>query len=225
MPFYAFDSNAPGTPTVHVDVWIATRTARGNPTCGCCGSIFTIVAANSPGSTTHFAHPKGAQCPLMAVYAVPYVNLATIPKNAAAAAALRTSFNQNVERAFNKCSSIAQNLSFSEFRTCFDNLHMHNAWEYNALSLEYIPYVLLCFTDLFSARRHYRPDDFYFMLEPRPNLGDLWIRPHITPQRILQVFPVMGRVVHIPILNDLLTYPANVPAAFNPIGNHIRTRL
>lgn len=225
MSFYAFDSSAPNSDAVHIDDWLASRTTRGKPICGCCSATFTIVAANSLSTSAHFAHPPGAVCHTIGRNAVPYDHLKQIPRDTSVAQNLRKEFGLHVEHIFNKCSGLAKNLSFKEFVDCFDEFHKAGAWEYHGLTLEYIPYLLLCFRDIFKARPPYRDLDFYFLLEPRTNLGDLWIRPQTTAQRILQVYPSSGRIVYHQIMSDIASTSPTVPTGFARTASSIRSKL
>jgi len=225
VPFYAFDSRARAAAAVHIHQWLETRTYRGDPFCGCCGSRLHIAAAHSPATSAHFAHPRSSSCPLSSRYAIPFHRFAAIPRSPSHAASLRAGFDRHLEQVFNKCAFLADNLSFSEFLGCFEAFHTTRGWEYAGLTLEYLPYVLLCFQDLFPSRLPYRAEDFYFLVEPRINIGDLWIRPAMVAQQVLQVYPASGRVLRHPIVPDLAHFSMTAPTAFARTARTVRGRL
>lgn len=86
------------------------------------------------------------------------------------------------------CNAIAQHVKFGEFKTMLSNASRIGLWSSKGLTLEYVPYILMClYPKLTSKGSKLRGIDSFFMLDPSiQQLDDLWNKSNLIPQKLYQ---------------------------------------
>ena len=128
---------------------------------------------------------------------------------------LREEIKNNLYTIFLTCNALSEGLKYTEFKELIIKANKKAIWDYKGLKLNYIPYILILFHDMFYAKgSKLRDEKFYFVLEPSiKSFDDLWNRKDYIKQYIWKISPDKGilDIIHIaPVLDPVPEWFKNV---------------
>ncbi|GHS89610.1 hypothetical protein FACS189487_10170 [Campylobacterota bacterium] len=205
MSFIAIDPNTGNTQGV--DWFHLNRKKIG--LCPVCDAEMELRAESSVTTTVHFWHGIGAICPSIKKNRKKYENLPPSSIDEQAGLRLRTEAREHIYTIYQACNAIVDGLKYAEFRDLIAKASEKNIWDYKGFRLNYIPYVLVTFHDMFFAKgSKLRDDKYYIVLEPTIQyLDDLWNKPQSIKQAVWKVSPDKGVIETLSIKPTLDPVP------------------
>ncbi|MCY7773449.1 hypothetical protein MOF05_07740 [Bacillus haynesii] len=169
------------------------------PICIICGHNLYVRANSSPGSSAHFAHYPGSNCPSIQYNREKYDSLQPVEKDYQNAKKLKKHLINNMWPVYQKCKSIfGQGFRQKDFQKMILKASERNIWFYKGMTLKYLPYVLLVNYGVFQKEDH-RKNKVYFVFDSKlSNYEDLWIKPKIK-QKMWKVYPEEGQIEEVEI--------------------------
>jgi hypothetical protein len=197
MAFIAIDQET-GTPK-DADWFCQHRKKVG--LCPVCDAEIELRAESSVTTAVHFWHGIGATCPSIKKNRKKYEDLPPSSIDKQAGLRLRAEVRGHLYTIYQACNAIADGLKYAEFRNLIVKASSKGIWDYEGFRLNYVPYVLVTFHDMFLSKgSKLRDDKYYIVLEPAIRyLDDLWNKPHSIKQAICKISPDKGviEVLHI----------------------------
>lgn len=177
--------------------------------CEVCNSEIELRAETSIETSIHFWHGKGSSCPTIKKNRERYEDLPATQIDKEAGKALRQEIKDNAYLIYGCCSAIVDGLKYPEFKDLIAKATEKGIWDYKGLALNYVPYLLVTFHEMFYAKgSKLRDDRFYVILEPGINhLDDLWNQSTFIKQKVWKVSPEKGVLEEIDILTELNPEP------------------
>lgn len=210
MPYEAID---PGTLQLKSIDWFREQGLH-QGMCDVCGSMMTIRADKTLAYGAHFWHgPKPSGCPTSLANRPMYHNLPASVTNDALGKLLKEQVKNNLHTVYLACQAIIDGpVKKDDFLDALQRANAINVWAYDHLSLEYVPYVLLCFIDTHRQsiwlNNKKTSLDTHFILDSKvANLDDLWNKGSVIKQNIWQMDKKGNVLKRIPIKPDLNTIP------------------
>jgi hypothetical protein len=197
MAFIAVDSTT-GV-TQDADWFHLNRKATG--LCPVCECEMELRAASSILTAVHFWHGLGATCPTIKKNRKAYEDLPASSIDKEAGLKLRAEVKENIYTVYQSCNALVDGLKYAEFCELIIMASKKGIWDYAGLRLNYVPYLLVTFHDMFYAKNSkLRDDKYYVILEPSIRcLDDLWNKPQSIKQAIWKVSPDKGVIETLPI--------------------------
>jgi hypothetical protein len=201
MTFRAID---PSTGSVYEADWFHEN-RKNVGLCEVCKSEIELRAGTSIETNVHFWHGKGATCPTIKNNRKKYEDLPSSEMDLEAGKILRQSVKDNAYLVYGTCNAIVDGLKYAEFKELIAKASEKGIWDYKGLALNYVPYLLVTFHDIFYAKgSKLRDDRFYVILEPGMQyLDDLWNKPTNVKQNVWKVSPTKGVLEEIEIKDEL----------------------
>lgn len=177
--------------------------------CPVCGSEMELRAESSITTAVHFWHGMGATCPSIKKNRKKYEDLPPSVIDKQAGKMLRAEVREHIYTIYQACSAIVDGLKYAEFRDLIIKAGEKGIWDYKGFKLNYVPYVLVTFHDIFYAKgSKLRDDKYYIVLEPSIRcLDDLWNEPQTIKQAVWKVSPEKGVIEALPIKPELDPVP------------------
>lgn len=206
MTFRAID---PETGEVHDAGWFHERRIR-KGYCEVCRELIELRAEQSIDTSVHFWHGKGAICPTIKANRKKYEDLPASATDVEAGKRLREEIKENLFLIYGCCGAIVDGLKYAEFKELISKATNKGIWNYHGLKLNYIPYLLVTFHDMFYAKgSKLRDERYYVILEPGLQyLDDLWNSPKDCKQKIWKVSPNRGVIEELDIQPHLDPEPS-----------------
>ncbi|MEI4802014.1 hypothetical protein WAZ07_11880 [Bacillus sp. FJAT-51639] len=164
--------------------------------CPVCEVDIRVDAEQSLVKSAYFRHPSNSICPTIKKNRVDYSNSLSSQIDRENGEKIIEYVKNHSFDIFNKCTTLADGLSVSEFRELIKIANDKKLWYQQGLTSLYIPYVLLTFKDKFkeSEGGKTRNDDFYFVLEPSvQTLEQLWGKSTKIKQNIWKIYLSEGK--------------------------------
>lgn len=205
MAFIAID---PLTGETHDADWFHLKRKKIG-LCPVCDSEMELRAESSITTAVHFWHGMGATCPSIKKNRKTYEDLPPSAIDKQAGERLRAEVREHIYTIYQACSAIVDGLKYAEFRDLIIKAGEKGVWDYKGFELNYAPYVLVTFHDMFYAKgSKLRDDKYYIVLEPSIRcLDDLWNKPQTIKQAVWKVSPEKGVVEALPIKPELDPVP------------------
>lgn len=205
MAFYAID---PETGGKHDADWFYLRRKRVG-LCSVCDEEMELRAESSISTAVHFWHGIGTICPSIKKNRKKYEDLPPSSIDKSAGIRLRSQVKENLYTIYSACSALVDGLKYAEFRELIVKAFDKGIWDYKGLQLNYIPYILVTFHEMFYSKgSKLRDDRYYVVLEPAIRcLDDLWNKPTCVKQSIWKVSPDKGVIEELPIKSTLDPIP------------------
>lgn len=177
--------------------------------CPVCDSEVELRAESSITTAVHFWHGMGATCPSIKKNRKKYEDLPPSAIDEQAGERLRAEVREHIYTIYQACSAIADGLKYAEFRDLIIKAGERGIWDYKGFELNYVPYVLVTFHDMFYAKgSKLRDDKYYIILEPSVRcLDDLWNKPQTIKQAVWKVSPEKGVIEALSIKPELDPVP------------------
>jgi len=205
MAFIAID---PPTGETHDADWFHLNRKKIG-LCPVCDSEMELRAESSITTAVHFWHGMGATCPSIKKNRKQYEDLPPSAIDKQAGEMLRAEVREHIYTIYQACSAIVDGLKYAEFRDLIIKADEKGVWDYKGFELNYVPYVLVTFHDIFYAKgSKLRDDKYYIVLEPSIwCLDDLWNKPQTIKQAVWKVSPEKGVIEALPIKPELDPVP------------------
>lgn len=211
MPYEAID---PASGNMQPVQWFLERDLT-QGICDICGTMMSIRADKTPGSKVHFWHGNNSpsSCPASSKNKLRYDSLPASATHQAAGQLLKEQVRQNLHTVYLVCQAVIDGpIKKKDFIDAIKRANKINVWEYSNLTLEFVPYVLLCFIDTYQQTRWVNQKketlDTHFILDPKiGNLDDLWNRTHSIKQYIWQLDKAGNIIKKMDIIPDLNITP------------------
>jgi len=173
--------------------------------CEVCDSEIELRAETSIETSVHFWHGVGSLCPTIKKNRKKYEDLPSTEIDREAGKKLRQAVKDNAYIVFSACNAIVDGLKYAEFKALIAKASDKGIWDYKGLELNYVPYLLVTFHDMFYAKGNkLRDNRYYVILEPGIEyLDDLWNKPNNVKQNIWKVSPSKGVLEEVAIKNEL----------------------
>lgn len=201
MTYRAID---PDTGDIHEVDWFHEK-RKDTGLCEVCRSSIELRAQTSVETSVHFWHGLGSTCPTIKRNRKKYEDLPVTEVDKHAGKLLRQSIKDNAYLVFSSCNAIVDGLKYAEFKDLITKASEKGIWDYKGLSINYIPYLLITFHEMFYARGNkLRDDRYYVILEPGIKyLDDLWNQPTNIKQKVWKVSPTKGVLEELEIKSEL----------------------
>ncbi|WP_396233617.1 hypothetical protein [Acinetobacter baumannii] len=172
--------------------------------CPLCESPMEIRADKTPDKSAHMWHGKNTTCPSISQNRIKYQNLTARNVDKEQGRRLRQEVLENLYDVYMTCNYIGEGLKLPDFEKLLSLATEKGIWDYQGLRLNYVPYVLLTFHDMFYAKdSKIRNERFFVVLEPNIKyLDDLWNDSRYK-QYIWKVSPTGGVLEKIAIKDKL----------------------
>lgn len=146
--------------------------------CSVCGDMMDIVAEHTPGTSEHFRHERHSLCPTVTKNRIRYETLGASEYDNEQAINLRNSVSEHMYEICLIFQALAEGGRISEFKDALKKADEINIWRYKGLTINFVPYILLTFVDMFESKQSiFRDADFFFVLPPGIRAIDqLWNR-------------------------------------------------
>ncbi len=205
MAFIAID---PPTGETHDADWFHLNRKKIG-LCPVCDSEMELRAESSITTAVHFWHGMGATCPSIKKNRKKYEDLPPSAIDKQAGEMLRAEVREHIYTIYQACSAIVDGLKYAEFRDLIIKAGEKGVWDYKGFELNYVPYVLVTFHDIFYAKgSKLRDEKYYIVLEPSIRcLDDLWNKPQTIKQAVWKVSPEKGVIEALPIKPELDPVP------------------
>ncbi|WP_279722829.1 hypothetical protein [Acinetobacter baumannii] len=176
--------------------------------CGYCETEMTIKNSSNPERPKFFWHSNhNTNCRTIGKNGIPYQGLKEGVVDKQAGEIMREKIRENIFKIYLACLKITNtSITFSHFRKLVQEASKKGVWDYKGLTFNYVPFILLTFSDQLSC---YSPEDKEFIayrLIFQPNVksyGELWI----NPQKTINAWKVdkeKGEIIEIiPIPNEI----------------------
>lgn len=205
MAFIAID---PESGEIHDANWFQLNRIK-TGVCPICDMAMELRAESSISTAVHFWHGIGANCPSIKKNRQKYEDLppSSVDKNAGVV--LRSEVKKHLYTIYQACNALVDGLKYTEFRELIVKASDKGIWDYKGFRLNYVPYVLVTFHDMFYSKgSKLRDDKYYIVLEPAIRcLDDLWNKPQSIKQAIWKVSPEKGVIEVLPIKSMLDPIP------------------
>lgn len=183
--------------------------------CPICDNKVELRAENSLITAAHFWHGKNSICTSIKKNRKKYEDLPYSQLDKESGKKLREEIKNNLYTIFLTCNALSEGLKYTEFKELIIKANKKAIWDYKGLKLNYIPYILILFHDMFYAKgSKLRDEKFYFVLEPSiKSFDDLWNRKDYIKQYIWKISPDKGilDIIHIaPVLDPVPEWFKNV---------------
>jgi len=177
--------------------------------CPICDNKIELRAENSLMTSAHFWHGKNSICTSIKKNRKKYEDLPFSQLDKEAGKKLRKEIKNNLYTIFLACNALCEGLKYLEFKELIIKANEKAIWDYKGLKLNYIPYILILFHDIFYAKgSKLRDEKFYFVLEPSiKNFDDLWNIKKNIKQYIWKISPDKGVLEIIKIKQNLDPVP------------------
>ena len=197
MAFVAID---PETREIHDANWFHLNRKKVG-SCLVCDAEMELRAESSITTAVHFWHGLGSTCTSIKKNRKRYEDLPPSSIDKQSGVRLRGEVRENLYAIYQACNIIVDGLKYAEFRELIVKASDKGIWDYKGFQLNYVPYVLVTFHEMFYAKDSKRREDkFYIVLEPAIRcLDDLWNMPKSIKQSIWKVSPDKGVIEAIPI--------------------------
>ena len=172
MSYFAIDLD---TKEMHDVKWFQIKRKK-IALCPICDNKIELRAENSLMTSAHFWHGKNSICTSIKKNRKKYEDLPFSQLDKEAGKKLRKEIKNNLYTIFLACNALCEGLKYLEFKELIIKANEKAIWDYKGLKLNYIPYILILFHDIFYAKgSKLRDEKFYFVLEPSiKNFDDLW---------------------------------------------------
>ncbi|MFA9208538.1 MAG: hypothetical protein ACEQSN_09885 [Yersinia sp. (in: enterobacteria)] len=135
--------------------------------CSVCGEMMDVVAEHAPGTSEHFRHERHSLCPTVTKNRIRYESLGSSEYDDEQAINLRNSVSEHMYEVCLTFQALAEGGRISEFRDALKKADEINIWRYRGMTINFVPYILLTFVDMFESKQSvFRDTDFFFVLPP-----------------------------------------------------------
>ncbi|WP_334327622.1 hypothetical protein [Gilliamella apicola] len=205
MSYFAIDLD---TKEMHDVKWFQIKRKK-IALCPICDNKIELRAENSLMTSAHFWHGKNSICTSIKKNRKKYEDLPFSQLDKEAGKKLRKEIKNNLYTIFLACNALCEGLKYLEFKELIIKANEKAIWDYKGLKLNYIPYILILFHDIFYAKgSKLRDEKFYFVLEPSiKNFDDLWNIKKNIKQYIWKISPDKGVLEIIKIKQNLDPVP------------------
>lgn len=205
MSYFAIDLD---TKEMHDVKWFQIKRKK-IALCPICDNKIELRAENSLMTSAHFWHGKNSICTSIKKNRKKYEDLPFSQLDKEAGKKLRKEIKNNLYTIFLACNALCEGLKYLEFNELIIKANEKAIWDYKGLKLNYIPYILILFHDIFYAKgSKLRDEKFYFVLEPSiKNFDDLWNIKKNIKQYIWKISPDKGVLEIIKIKQNLDPVP------------------
>ena len=177
--------------------------------CPICDSEIELRAESSIVTSAHFWHGKNSICTSIKKNRKKYEDLPASQIDKEAGKKLREDVKNNLYTIFLTCNALGEGLKYIEFKELIFKANEKMIWDYKGLQLNYIPYILILFHEMFYAKgSKLRDEKFYFVLETSIKyFDDLWNKQQSIKQSIWKISPDKGVLEIIQIKQNLDPVP------------------
>lgn len=187
MPYKAID---PATGKIEpIESFIKKNITKG--ICAVCDQSLTIRADVTPGTRPHFWHGSSvSNCPSVKKNRVRYEDLPPSKKNESTGVLLKEDVKNKLHTIYLACQAITGKIiTKKDFLSCLEKANKKNIWEYDGLTIDYVPYILLCFLEKYYFDvwngKSFHPEITHFILDLNIKyLDDLWNKQSVIKQKI-----------------------------------------
>ncbi|ENU29100.1 MULTISPECIES: hypothetical protein [unclassified Acinetobacter] len=200
MASYALDTH---TRQIKDVAWFLLNRDR-KAVCPLCDHPMELRAEKTTDKSTHLWHGRNAYCPSIPENRIKYESLAARALDKEQGLRLRQEVIENLYNIYMSCNGIVGGLKIGEFKQLLNLATEKGIWDYQGLKLNYVPYVLLTFHEMFYAKdSKIRNERYFIVLEPNIKyLDDLW-NDSRAKQYIWKVSPKHGILEKIAINEKL----------------------
>ncbi len=179
--------------------WFYKNRKKGK--CEVCDAVLELRAEQSITTSVHLWHGQGSVCPTIIHNRKLYCDLPASAIDNETGLRMRQIVKDNAYLVYNVCNALVEGLKYAEFKSLISKATAKNIWSYKGLQLNYVPYLLLTFHDMFYAKgSKMRDNKYYIILEPSiKNLDDLWNKSDHIKQYIWKISPEKGVLEKIKI--------------------------
>ncbi|WP_436862136.1 hypothetical protein [Acinetobacter haemolyticus] len=185
-----------------VQWFMLNRGKRG--VCPLCESLMELRAEKTTDRSAHLWHGRNTSCPSIPENRIKYENLTARGIDKEQGIRLRKEVLENLYTVYMSCNAIVDGLRKPEFEQLLRLATEKGIWDYKGLRLNYVPYVLVTFHDMFYAKdSKIRNERYFVVLEPNIKyLDDLWNDSRVK-QYIWKVSPTSGVLEKVAIKDEL----------------------
>lgn len=165
---------------IDIDYWLKEH-FQDRPYCPICGEVTDIKAKSSVEIKTHFAHPKGSECPSIEENHENYSLRSPVERDSDNAEKLIKWVKVNPYFLYKKCKELLDGfLKYQEFAELLNKADENQVWYYKGLTKEVLPYVLFVNHGTFPKINGCREERVYFIFDKNLYGDDLFLQKEIT---------------------------------------------
>lgn len=120
--------------------------------CEVCKQKIELRAGKSVETSVHFWHGVDATCPTIQKNRKKYEDLPSSEKDTEAGKALKQAVKDNAYLIYGACNAIVDGLKYAEFKEVIAKATEKGIWDYKGLAINYVPYLLITFHDIFLPK-------------------------------------------------------------------------